>query len=63
MSQWGYAKAERDLLGAKRKRLEENVESNPSVTLAPPSLMHREDEWLYDHKKWLYYFYYFVLVD
>ena len=36
MSRGGYAKAERELLGAKRKRLEENTGSDPSVLLDPP---------------------------
>jgi len=36
MSRGGYAKAERELLGAKRKRLEESAGSDPSVLLDPP---------------------------
>ena len=51
MSHGGYAKAEQDLLEAKRKRLEEASQSDPSVLLSPPSPIRREEKWLYAHQK------------
>ena len=51
MSRGGYAKAERDLLAAKRKRLEEASQSDPSVLLSPPSPIRREEKWQFAHQK------------
>lgn len=51
MSRGGYAKAERELLGAKRKRLEESAGSDPSVLLDPPSPIRREEKWLYARQR------------
>ena len=51
MSRGGYAKAEKDLLAAKRKRLEEASQSDPSVLLSPPSPIRREEKWLFAHQK------------
>lgn len=47
MSRGGYAKAEKDMLAAKRKRLEEAAQSDPSILLTPPSPIRREQLWVY----------------
>ena len=49
MSRGGYEKAEKELMAAKRKRLEEEAQSNPSALCNSPSPIHREDLWLYSH--------------
>ena len=51
MSRDGYAKAEKELMAVKWKRLEEEAQSNPSTLYNPPSPIHREDLWLYSHQK------------
>ena len=51
MSRGGYAKAEKDLMAAKRRRLEEASQSDPSVLLSPPSPIRREELWLHARRK------------
>ena len=51
MSRGGYEKAEKELMAAKRKRLEEEAQSNPSALCNPPSPIRREDFWLYSRRK------------
>ena len=43
MSRGGYEKAEKELMVAKRKKLEEKAQSNPSALCNPPSPICRED--------------------
>ena len=51
MSRGGYEKAEKELMAAKRKRLEEEAQSNLSMLCNPPSPIRREDLWLYSRRK------------
>ncbi|KAI9127767.1 hypothetical protein K1719_000760 [Acacia pycnantha] len=46
MSHGGYEKAEKELMAAKRKRWEEEAQSNPSVICDMPSPIRCEDLWL-----------------
>ena len=39
----GYEKAEKELMAAKQKRLEDKAESNPSAVHDPSSPIHREE--------------------
>lgn len=51
-SRGGYEKAEKDLMAAKQKRLEDETESNPSAVVdQPPSPIRREELWLYIRQK------------
>ncbi|KAI9110483.1 hypothetical protein K1719_018349 [Acacia pycnantha] len=51
-SRGGYEKAEKDLMAAKRKRLEDEDESNPSTVVdQPPSPIRCEELWLYIRQK------------
>ncbi|KAI9107402.1 hypothetical protein K1719_021439 [Acacia pycnantha] len=50
MSRGGYAKANKDLMEAKQRKLEEAVKEDPSVLLSPTSPVLREETWLYAHQ-------------
>ena len=51
ISRGGYAKAEKDMLEAKRRRLEDQAQSDPSTIVTPPSPVRHEDIWKYAHQK------------
>ena len=51
MSRGGYEKAEKELMAAKRKRLDDEAGSNPYAVHDPPSPIRREELWLHIRQK------------
>ena len=50
-SRSGYEKAEKELIAAKWKRLEDKAKSNPSAIVDQPSPIRHEELWLHIRQK------------